>query len=349
MKRRAFLGLLGASALSMPFILSQSGPGTGRRNRISAAKKIPMRLKLPRDVTSVTAQLGASSRRVYLLGGTAAATVAGVDSPYHTLLINTPKFSELKNSLFEFGVTPLSTPSLPGNFARFMYEDRAYNILNLGFDKYTQSSVAGQENGLILFAHNFLIYNVKDCFMLDPYDALKSKSPNGKAFLLKPIEQPKTLLHGFEHCLAATFDCNLLGLRPSPEYKQIEERVFNSNPSEEESKEITSKVLDYTSDVLEVGGMEAASRLLLSPVCLAAGKNAAQIDFAKIEAGMRRLQKQGEEVSGRDFMGLVHAELKKKASDKQSAPGLPEYLAMAGNDFRRIEVLMDAMESSASA
>lgn len=348
MKRRAFIGLLGASALSMPFILSEHGLGKSRRNnRISATNKIPLRLKLPKDVSEITAQLGASSRRIYLLGGTAAAAAAGVNSPYYNLLINTPKFAELKNSLFKFGVTPVSTADLPANFARFMFQDKAYNVLNLGFDTYTQLSVAGQESGLILYAHNFLMYNVKDCFMLDPYDAMKSKSADGKAFLLKPLQQPRTLLHGFEHCLAATFDCSLLGLRPSPEYNQIEERVFNSNPPQEESKQITSKLLDYMSDVLEVGGMQAASHLLLSPVCIAAGKNAAQIDFAKIEAGMKRLQNQGTEVAGRDFMSLVHAELKKKASGK--APGLPEYLAMTGNDFRRIEVLMDAMESSAAA
>ncbi|HWF20221.1 MAG TPA: hypothetical protein VG754_13210, partial [Verrucomicrobiae bacterium] len=144
--------------------------------------------------------------------------------------------------------------------------------------------------------------------------------------------------------LAATFDCRLLGLRPSPEYNQIEERVFESAPPEEESRQITSKVLDYMSDVLEVGGMDAASRLLLSPVCLSAAKIAAQIDFTKIEAGMRRLQKQGKEVSGSDFLGLVHAELKKNTSGKGSAPGLPEYLAMARDPFRRLDVLMDAME-----
>lgn len=344
MKRRAFIGLLGASALSMPFILGQNGPGTGSRNRISAAKKIPMRLRLPRDVTAVAAQLGASSRRVYLLGGTAAAAAMGVDSPYYSFLINTPKFPELKNSLFEFGVSPLSTPALPANFARFMHEDRAYNLLNLGFEQYTQSSAAGQENGLVLFAHNFLIYNIKDCFMLDPFDALKARTANGKAVLLKPIQSPNTLVHGFDHCLAATFDCALLGLRSSPEHRQLEERALNSTPSEEEAKQITSRILDYTSDVLEVGGMDAASRLLLSPVCIAAGKSAAQIDFAKIESGMRRLQKQGKEVSGREFMSLVQAEFKKNAAGK--GPGLPEYLAMRGNDFRRIEVLMDAMEST---
>jgi len=328
----------------MPFFLGEQGLGRGSRNKISAAKKIPMRLKLPRDVTAITAQLGASSRRIYLLGGTAAAVAAGVESPYYNLLINTPKFSELKNSLFDFGVTPVSTPDLPGNFARFMHQDRTYNVLNLSFDNYAQCS-AGQEEGGILFAHNFLIYNVKDCFMLDPYDALKAKTANGKAFLLKPIQQPKSLLHGFDYCLAATFDCGLLGFHPSPEYKQIEERVFNSTPAEEDSKQIVSKVMDYMSDVLEVGGLDAASRLLLSPVCLASAKNAAQIDFAKIEAGLRRLHKQGTEVSGRDFLGLIHSELKKKASGKDGA-GLPEYLAMRGETFRRLEVLMDAMESA---
>jgi hypothetical protein len=346
MKRRAFIGLLGASALSMPFILNENGLGSARRNnRISASNKIPLRLKLPKDVAEICGQLGKASRRVYLTGGTAIAAAAGVESPYINLLVNTPKFTELKNSLFQFGVTPVSTADLPGNFARFMYQDKAFNVLNMSFDTYTLLNVTGQEHGLILFAHNFLMYNVKDSSMIDPYDALKAKSADGKNFLMMPIQQPKTLLHGFEHCLAATFDSALLGLQPSPEFAAMEDRVFNSIPTAEDSKEIMGKMLDYMSDILEVGGWNTASKLMRSPVCVAAAKDAAAIDLTKIEASLRRLQKQGAEISGREFMSSVHAELKKKTSGKGSAQGLPEYLAIARDPFRRVEVLRDAMES----
>src|SRR5579884_2796399 len=212
MKRRAFIGLIGASALSMPFILGEAGIGPARRtNRISASKKIPLRIKLPKDVSEVCARVGQASRRVYITGGVALAAAAGLESPYINLLINTPKFSELKNGMFEFGVTPISTPDLPPNFARFTYKDKAYNLINMSFDSYCQLNLSGQQNGFILFAHNFLIYNVKDCTMSDPYDALSEKS--GKAFLITPIEQPRSLVHGFEHCLAAMFDGALLGLK----------------------------------------------------------------------------------------------------------------------------------------
>lgn len=344
MKRRAFIGLLGASALSMPFVLGNHGLGSGKRNqRISAAAKIPLRLKLPADVTAITALLGEKSKDVFLLGSSAIAAAGGAELPYVNLLIDTQHFSELKQALFESGVTPVSTADLPANFIRFMHQDKGYNVLNMPFDTYTHLSMAGQENGLILFAHNFLMCSVAGGYALDLYEALKTKS--GKAFLIKPLQQPKTLLNGFEHCLAATFDCALLGMRPSPEYKQIEERLFESTPNAEESREIMSRILDYTPDILEVGGFETASRLLLSSVCVTAGKTAAEIDFAKVETKLRKLQQQGTEVSGKEFMTAVHAEFKKKTTGKGAAQGLPEYVAATRDQFRRIEVLMDAMEA----
>jgi hypothetical protein len=351
MKRRAFIGLIGASALSMPFIFNGSGLGSSsRNNRIAATtKKIPMRLKLPADVQDICAHLGTKSRRVHLLGGTAIAAAAGVESPFVNLLIDTPKFAELKQSLFEFGVSPISTAELPGNFARFTYQDKSYNLLNMDFDAYTLLSVAGQDNGLILFAHNFLIYNVKDGSMLDPYGALSTRSADGKSYLIKPIQQPKTLLSGFEHCLAATFDQALLGLKPSHEYVAIEDRLLYSTPTAEDSKEIMAKMLDYSSDMLEVGGMSTLSKFLVSHVCVTAAKIDAEIDLVKVDANLRKLQKQGVDVSGREFMTIVHDELKKKTSGKGAARGLPEYLAASRDQFRRTQVLKDAMEETRTA
>jgi hypothetical protein len=266
-----------------------------------------------------------------------------VDLPYVNLLVDTQKFTELKSALFKFGVLPVSTADLPANFVRFMYRDKGYNVLNMSFDAYAQLSAAGQSNGLILFAHNFLVYSVTEGRALDPYGALNSKSADGKSHMIMPLQQPKNLLNGFEHCLAATFDVALLDMKPSPEYRQIEERVFQSTPNAEESQTITSQILDYTSDLLEVGGLNTASRLLLAPVCIAAGKTAAGIDFAKIEASLKRQHRQGKEVAGSEFMASVNEELKKKGYGKGSAKGLPEYLASTRDQFRRIEVLNDAI------
>jgi hypothetical protein len=345
MKRRAFIGLIGASALSVPFILSDHGLGSSRRNnRITTTKKIPMRLKLPADVEEIIAQLGTKSKGVKLLGGTAIAAAAGLDLPYLNLLIDTPKFAELKQSIFKFGVTPISTTALPGNFARFMYQDRSYNLVNMELDTYTLLSVTNQENGLILFAHNYLIYDAKQGFMLDPYDALQAKSEDGKSFLIKPIQQPKNLLHGFEHYLAATFDGALLGLKPSPEYLQIEERVLQATPTTEDSKIIMGHVLSYAPDIMEVGGLESISRLLTSPVCLAAARTDAEIDLRKVDAKLRRLQSNDIEVSCREFLSAVDAELKKKPHGKGATGGLPEYLAANRNPFRRTAILEDISE-----
>jgi hypothetical protein len=346
MKRRAFIGLLGASALSMPFLLSEHGLGlASRNNRITAKKnKVPLPLNLPADAAEIVTLLGASSRQVYLLGGTAIAAAAGVESSYLNLLIDTRKLPDLKKAMFDFGVTPVSTADLPAHFVRFVHRGKAYNVLNMSLDTYAQLSADGMEKGLILFAHNFLICSLKDGWALDPCGALGSKTADGKEFLIKPLRQPKTLLQGFEHCLAATFDRALLGLQASPQYNQIEERLFNSTPGPEDSKEIMSLLLDYSPDILEVGGLETASRLWRAPVCALAAKSAADIDLARVEARLRRSQRRGE-VAGRDFMGAVHEELLKKPEGKGAAQGLPEYLAATLTPFRRVEVLIDALSA----
>jgi hypothetical protein len=347
MKRRAFIGLLGASALSMPFLLSEHGLGLASRNtRITAKKnRVPLRLNLPSDAGEIVTLLGAGSRQVFLLGGTAIAAAAGVEPSYLNLLIETKKLPDLKKAMFEFGVTPVSTADLPAHFVRFIHRGNAYNVLNMSLDTYAQLSADGMEKGLILFAHNFLICSVKDGWALDPCGALGCKSGDGQRFLIKPLRQPKTMLQGFEHCLAATFDRALLGLQPSPEYDQIEERLFSSTPGPEESKEIMSLLLDYSPDILEVGGLETASRLWRAPVCTLAAKMAADIDLARVEARLRRSHRQGTEMAGRDFMGAVHEELLKKPQGKGAAQGLPEYLAATLTPFRRVEVLIDALSA----
>lgn len=333
----------------MPFILSEHGLGLARRNaRLTATRKgkAPFRLELPRDVTELTAFLGERSRGIYLLGGPAIAAAAGVELPYVNLLMDSKSLSEVKRSLFEFGVTPVSTADLPGNFIRFMHRGRAYNVLNLGFDTYAQLSAAGMEKGLILFAHNFLMYSASDQWVLDPYGALECKSGDKTGFLIKPLRQPGTLLQGFEHCLAATFDYALLGLRSSPAYEQMEQRLFHSTPNAKESNQILSELLDYASDLLEVGGLRTACRLLLAPVCVAAAQKAAELDLLRVEARLQRLHRQGTEITGREFMAAIHTELLKKPHGKGAAQGLPEYLIAARNPFRRVEVLIDAVEST---
>lgn len=346
MKRRAFIGILGASALSMPFLLSEHGLGLASRNaRLNARKnRVPLRWDLPPDVSQVVSLLNKSSRHVYLLGGTALASAAGAGCPYLNLLIETGKLSELKKAIFDFGVTPVSTADLPAHFVRFIYQGKAYNVLNLGLDTYAQLSADGMEKGLILFAHNFVVGSPKDGWALDPYGALAGKSDQG--FRIKPLRQPKALLQGFEHCLAAAFDRCLLGLQPSPEYEQIEERVFHASPGPQEAQEIMSLVLDYSPDLLEVGGLENAARLWKAPVCLAAARAAADIDLAQVEASLRRSHRQSSEVTSRHFMAAIHQELLKKPEGKGAAQGLPEYLAASLTPFRRVEVLIDALSSA---
>jgi len=349
MKRRAFIGLIGASALSLPFILGETGWGPGGRHHRITANKIPLRLNLPKDVETIVAKLGEKSKGVRLLGGPAIAAAAGLEPPYANLLMDTPHFTTVKQSLFEFGVTPISTPGLPGNFARFLYQDRSYNVVNMPFDHYAMQSLSGQQNELILFAHSFLIYDIQEGCMLDPYEALQAKSADGKSYVLKPVKQPKSLLQGFDQYLAATFDVALLGLKPSPAYQQIERRVFEATPTPADSRAIMGKMLDYAPDILEVAGLDSLCHLLAAPVCVAAARTDAEIDLLKIRAKLRRMQQRGGPIGGLEFMSAVDEALKAKPSGKGCAGGLPEYLATSHNSFRRIRILKEVVESGQPA
>ena len=345
MKRRTFIGLLGASALSVPFMLAERGLGqAGRTARKGAAKQqTPLRVKLPKDMTRLAEFLGQRSKGVYLLGGGVLAAAGGVEPAYANLLIDSKDFTAVKKSLFDFGVAPVSTADLPRNFIRFVYGDTPYNVLNMNFDTYVELAMTGQENGLIFFAHSYLSYSIDGRYALDPYEALQARTEDGKFHLIKPLRQPRTLLHGFDHCLAATFDQSLFGLQPSPQYRQIEDRVFHSTPSAADAKEIFSRLLDYSSDILEVGGLDATSRFLTAPVCVSAGQTTAGIDLTSVDAQLRQWQRDGEEVSARAFMTIVHRELKKKSAGKGSAQGLPEFVMANKELFRRVETLREAM------
>jgi hypothetical protein len=346
MKRRTFIGLLGASALSAPFMLMERNLGLAGASRATAStKKIPRRFKLPGDVLDVASVLDKNSKGAFMVGGPAIAAAAGVDLQYVNFLVDSKQFTQLKKELFAFGVKPVSTADMPSHFIRFTHEEKAYNVMNMEFQTYMELTTTGQENGLILFAHNYLVYSMSGGYVIDPYGALEAKSSGGKSYLIKPLRQPRTTVHAFDHYLAATFDRALLGVKPSPEYNQMEARVLQMEPAAGDAKEIFARILDYSSDVLEVAGMEQASQLLTSPIGVAAAKAEAEIDLKKADAKLRQLQTKNGAVSGRDVMACLHLELKKKTAGRGAAQGLPEYVMANREQFRRVDTLLEAMET----
>ncbi|MEI6076263.1 MAG: hypothetical protein WCS94_11850 [Verrucomicrobiota bacterium] len=348
MKRRAFIKTLGASALSMPFLISQlsSVVGQGGSGASAGRGKLPLRLKLPEDSARVTDVFGGRGDGIYLLGGPVLALKQGVQPPYLNLLVDTSKFQQMKQAICKLGVSPVSTPDLPGNFIRFGYGEQAYNVLNLDLGSYLQMNAAGKNNGLILFAHNFLVYSVRDNWVLDPHGALQSKGPDDKTLLLKPIQQPKSAIQGLEHCLAAAFDGALLKLQPSPAYTQMEEQILNSTVTAEEGASVMSHLLDYSPDLFEVCGFERTAKLLLSPLSLSAGRAAAGIEFDKVVLSLRRRREQGREVGGIEFIAAVDKQMRLRGEGKSAAFGLTEYMVSRGTSLRRTELLVEAMKEA---
>ena len=57
--------------------------------------------------------------------------------------------------------------------------------------------------------------------------------------------------------------------------------MLEATPSEPDSKAILGYVIDYASDMIEVGGLDTLNRMLTAPVCVAAAKNEMDIDLSK--------------------------------------------------------------------
>lgn len=344
MKRRSFVRILGASALSMPFVLTQLGSLRAKGGpAVSSRAKTPLRLKLPAATEEVLGVLKGRSDDLYLLGGSVLATRHGVDVPYVNLLAETDDFQSHKRALYKFGVSPISTPDLPGNFIRFVHNDRGYNVLNLDLGSYSQLNLAGQDNGLILFAHNFLVYSVNGRWVMDPHGALQPRADGKTTPMLKAIQRPKSVVQGFEHCLAGAFDCNFLKLEVSPEFAEMESELLGSAVTGEEASKVMRQVLDYMPDVIEVCGMDTATKLLRSTLCRSAGDSAAGIDFGGVVDSLRQRRFEAG-TGGTEFVTAVDTALRQKGKGSGTAFGLTEYMFANGIPIRRTELVVDAMK-----
>ena len=70
----------------------------------------------------------------------------------------------------------------------------------------------------------------------------------------------------------------------------------------------------------------------------------AGIELPRVYASLRKKKETGT-VTGREFMVCMHAELKNKKNGIGSAQGLPEFVMGNKQHFRRVDTLLEAMET----
>ncbi len=346
MKRRTFIQLVGASALGLPFVYSKIGSGAGKNKPDPAINRNrePLTLQFSESETAVIEVLNRRAKTVCLLGGGVLAKAAGTELPYLNLLADSAQFRKVKNELFEFGVTPVSTPEMPSHFIRFVYQGKPYSVLNMSRLEYERHNVLGRRIQLLPLAHNFLVYSIGEQTALDPYGALKTRGTQSQGFRAKVVEPPPSVVAGLETCLAVAFDHALLGIESPAGHAAFEREVLSTSAGREpEATAVFHRMLSYFPDLVELKGWECARRYVLSPLCVSAAVAGPKLDLQRVEAGTRALAGSGREISGAHLLAALNQELNRAAGGGAIVDGLPDYLATRKMPFRRKDLLEEAL------
>ena len=319
--------------------------GKTRRGPVANRQRKACRLPLAPQEEAVISVLQRRSKGVYLLGGGVAAKAAGTDFPYLNLLVESSAFNKTKNDLFEFGVTPVSTPELPGHFIRFVHAGKSYSALNLELEPFVKQNVLGQQLNLLPLAHNFLVYSVNDAWVLDPYGALESKAGRQDRYRIKVVETPRTPLAGLEVCLAVVFDSSLLGLESPRGHAAFERRVLGSKVQDEkEATQVFHQVVSYFPDLMEARGWEVTRKYLVSPLCLSAAAAGPGIDLRKADAALAGLVRRGQDISSAHLVSAINAQFTQPGAMPGVGSGLADYMASRKLSMRRKDLLAEVIE-----
>lgn len=345
MKRRTFIQVVGASALAIPFTLSQLGPGLSTRNPVASGRKDRQRLRLAlsAEEAQVASVLQDHAEGVYLLGGGVLSRAAGHQPPYLNFLVEGHSFPAAKQALFRQGVRPISTAELPEFYARFAFGEQMYSVINMDLPCFLEKNALSKTAGLIPFAHNFLVYSTREQWVLDPFGGLET--PRRPAPEMKIIQAPKSPAVGLEHCLAATFDSTSLGFALPADYTALEERVLNSTASPAEAPRVVEQVINYFPDLVELRGLEATRKYLLSPLCRSAASASAGVDLRRVDGALAVLRAQGTEISGVQLLAAINREFRRREKVQGLGVGYTDYMMVSGFPIRRTDLMVEALRA----
>ena len=307
----------------------------------------PLRLKFGADEAGVISVLRPHSAGVYLIGGGVLGKVAGTELPCLNLMTESKAFGKIKRDLFTFGVAPISTPEMPENFIRFVYQSKPYSVCCLGLRDFLKGNVLGGEVPLIPLAHNFLVYAIDDAWVIDPYGALAGSQERGKGRRAKLLLEPEAAVAGLECCLAAAFDTALLGLELPAGHTALERRALAGTASEKDAPIIVHHLINYFPDLLEIRGYDFTRRYLRSPLCASAAAIGPGIDLGKACASLEAARARGQEITSVRLFKALNHEFCKAANISALGAGIPDYMAAKRLRIRRTDLLAEALGGDA--
>ncbi len=305
-------------------------------------KKIPLKISLTSAETKLLRVVGRHSSSSHMFGGPVLSRARGSHPSWVNLLVDSKDFSRMKRKLFEFGVTPLSTPEMPSSFAKFVYEEQVYNVMNSTPDEFCQLNRLQARVQLVPFAHNFLLCDLQRGLAIDPCGALDSQSSSGTPEIVL-VAKPRTLGESFDCVLSGRFEAKLLGLSPSQALRDFEQFVLNDSSSKSEVPRIAERVVNYIPDAIEVLGMEETKELVLCPMIRNAIKSGINVELDRVWSKLEK--------SKEDHPAMFIALLKEAMGVSASATGFEDdltlYLAKNGYNMRRMDLAADAVMMTA--
>jgi len=298
----------------------------------------PRNVPMSQALKDLIAMLWEEGAEVYLLGGGVLARDCGKIPPYYNLLVEVGDFKAIKKALFEYGVVPVSTPDLPAEYIRFVYQERVYSALNMSLADYLERNVLGQRLQLLPLAHNFLVEDPSRRRVMDPYGALSESGNQQHADTIKLIRQPDSVVTGLEVCLAVAFDTALLGLKAPARFGAMERSVLGTVIStKSDSLLVFHRMLSYLPDLLEVRGWPSVRRYLRAPLCVSAAGGDPGIDLRQVEASLERVARRGQAITGAHLFAAINRQFEPRS--QVAGAGLPDFLASRQLPVRRKDLL----------
>ena len=335
MKRRQFIALVGASALAAPFLVKQIAVRSSKTALTANRARKRMEIAATADEQKVLAVLQGQSKGVYLLGGCVVGKIQQRDLPFINLLVTSQNFDRIKSDLFALGVEPVSTPELPASVIRFGFAGKPYSVVNLPLETYLKQNTLSSEYSLIPFAHNFLVYSFTDKWVIDPYNALA-----GKEHRIQLLRDPASPVSALTCALAGTFDIALLGLKESAKFSRMTEKCLAKTVNDDDAALVMEQVINYVPDVLETSGFQAMQKFLISPLCVAAGRDGAGVDLKRVNAALVAAKRKSLMIDGARFIGALNKEFLRKETLDGLGFGVSDYMASKGFMLRRTDLLM---------
>jgi thioredoxin reductase len=254
------------------------------------------------------------------------------------LLVQATQWAKLKETLFQFGVQPISTPEMPSNFIKFEHRETVFNVIDGEVDDICHRNSMLAQRGLIPFAHNFLVHELDGHQVYDPRQSLQQVDEDGR-FVIQLLREPRNPLLAFDYMLGSRFECGLLNLKPSAELAELGDYILQSRVAESEAKFITERFLNYFPDLVEIYGYGEVRSILVSPLVRQAVKQSLKVDPDQLDEKLQSIESNGGVIRDYTVLAEINEALGYKPAESDFTKNIDHYMLANAFQVRRVDLM----------